>query len=154
MRVVIVSGYFVFAHKGHRELFQKAKEFAGPDGLVIAIVNNDKQAILKKGFSFIPEDERVGLVGDIKYIDKAILSIDEDRTVCKTIQHLCDTLEHKPTHFLNGGDVSHTNKCPEEPVCTRNNIELVYGFGDKINSTSWILEKSVKTAYEHMFVKN
>ncbi len=150
-KVVIISGYFVFCHRGHCEYAKLAKEYAGEDGLVYCIVNNDHQAKLKKGFSFIPEEDRLALMSSLKYIDKAFLSIDEDRTVCKTIQMICDTEFDKPTHFLNGGDVTSESKCPEEPVCKKNGLELVYGFGDKVQSTSWILDHSVKAAYNAMF---
>jgi len=153
-KVVIISGYYNMLHEGHLEYCKLAKEFAGPDGILICIVNNDYQAILKKGFSFIPEQTRLAIMGAIKYVDKSVLSIDTDRTVCKTIQMLCDTEEFKPTHTVNGGDVTENSKCPEDEVCRKNGIELVYGFGDKIQSSSWILEASVKIAYEKMFLKN
>jgi hypothetical protein len=78
-----------------------------------------------------------------------MISIDKDRTVCKSIEFLC-TLENKPTFFCNGGDVTENNRCPEEDICKKNNIELVYGFGDKIQSSTWILEKSVKDAMKNM----
>jgi D-beta-D-heptose 7-phosphate kinase/D-beta-D-heptose 1-phosphate adenosyltransferase len=149
-RVVVISGYFSPVHEGHCEYAKQAREFAGPGGVVYVIVNNDKQAVLKKGYSFVPESDRVAVMGALRHVDKAFISIDEDRTVCKTIQMLCDT-EEKPTHFANGGDVTENNRCPEEEVCSRNGMELVYGLGDKIQSSSWILEKSVKNAYDHMF---
>ena len=149
-RVVVISGYANPIHRGHCEYARFAKEYAGHDGLVYFIVNNDKQAILKKGYSFIPEEDRLAIIGSLKYVDKAVLSIDTDRTVCKTLQMLCDTEEHKPTVFGNGGDVTENNRCPEEEVCRKNGMYLVYGFGDKIQSSSWILEKSVKEAHEKM----
>lgn len=149
-KVVIISGYYSPPHQGHIEYARLAKEFAGPDGLVLCIVNNDGQAVLKKGYSFIPQEDRMAVMGALKYVDAAILSLDTDRTVVQTIQWLCDNYSYKPTHFLNGGDVTAENKCPEEDVCKANGMELVYGFGDKIQSSSWILEKSVKVAYDKM----
>ena len=149
-KVVVVSGYYSPLHEGHIDYFRMAREFAGDDGIVYAIVNSDKQSILKKKYSFIPEETRMTVVSALKYIDKAILSIDEDRTVCKTIQYICDNY-HKPTHFANGGDVTKDSKCPEEQVCIDNDIKLLYGLGDKIQSSSWILEKSVKEAYKFIF---
>ena len=65
---------------------------------------------------------------------------------------ICNSNEyHKPTHFANGGDVTTNSKCPEEDICIKNNIKLLYGLGDKIQSSSWILEKSVKDAYTILF---
>ena len=150
-KVVIFSGYFVCAHRGHMEYAANARKLAGPNGLVYCIVNNDHQAIMKKGYSFVPEEDRVVLMASLKYVDKVFLSIDTDRTVCKTIQMICNTQEFKPTHFYNDGDVNPSNPCPEEPVCVTNNIELAYGTSDKVQSTTWILENSVKKAYDVMF---
>lgn len=154
-KVVVISGYFNVLHRGHCEYVKKAKEFAGDDGLVYVIVNSDKQSHLKKGFSFVPEDDRLAVMQSLKYVDKAFLSIDTDRTVCKTIQMLCDTLPdgEKPTHFANGGDVTPDSPCPEEPICVQNGIGMVYNLGDKVQSSSWILDKSVKEAY-HILFKN
>lgn len=150
-KVVVVSLYGNPLHHGHIEYFRMAKEYAGKDGLVYAIVNNDHQAVLKKGYSFVPEEDRLAIIGTIKYIDEAFLSLDEDRTVCKTLQWIYDHIEPKPTHFANGGDVTPNAPCPEEKVCKQSGIELVYGLGDKVQSSSWILEKSVKNAYEKMY---
>jgi D-beta-D-heptose 7-phosphate kinase/D-beta-D-heptose 1-phosphate adenosyltransferase len=151
-KVVVVSGYFSPIHEGHVEYFRMAKQYAGPNGLVYVIVNSDVQSILKKKFSFVPEQDRLAVIRAIKYVDRAILSIDTDRTVCKTIQMICDNKYFQtPTHFANGGDVTCSSPCPEESVCDENGINLVYGLGDKIQSSSWILEKSVLEAYKHMF---
>ncbi len=150
-KVVVISGHFQVIHFGHCELARMAKAFAGPDGIVYAIVNSDYQSTLKKGFSFVPQQDRLAVVQSLKYVDKAFLSIDTDRTVCKTIEWLCENAEQKPTHFCNGGDVTPDAPCPEEVVCKKHGIELVYGLGDKVQSSSWILDKSVKQAYNILF---
>ncbi|PNH00643.1 FAD synthase [Tetrabaena socialis] len=150
-RVVVISGHCQPVHRGHVDYCKYARDFAGPDGVVIFIVNNDKQAVLKKGYSFVPQEDRLAVISAIRHVDKAVLSIDEDRTVCKTLQMLCDTEgDDKPTFFGNGGDVDEGNRCPEEEVCRQNGIRLVYGFGDKVQSSSWILEKSVRVAFHAM----
>lgn len=152
-RVVLFSGYFDICHKGHCEYASNARKLAGPDGLVYAIVNNDEQAYLKKGYSFVPQEDRLALVQSLKYVDKAFLSIDKDRTVCETIQMVCDTEENKPTDWFNEGDVNPDSPCPEEAVCVKNNINVVYGGAPKIQSSSWIIKDSVKTAYEKLYNK-
>lgn len=148
-RVVLVSGYFSPIHRAHIEYFKNARELAGPDGLVYAIVNNDAQSVLKKGYSFIPERDRLAVVAAVRYVDRAFLSIDTDRAVCRTIEALCDTLEVPPTIWFNEGDV--TDRCPEEAICALYDIQVLYGTGEKVQSSSWILERSVKTAYERMY---
>lgn len=140
MRVVVFSLYGNPIHKGHVEYAENAKKLAGPDGLVYAIVNNDHQAMLKKGYTFVPESDRVAVVGALKFVDKVFLSIDADRTVCKTLQSICDLEEHKPTDWFNEGDVTPANPCPEEVVCKANGIRVVYGGAPKVQSSSWILE--------------
>ena len=150
-RVVLFSLYGSPIHAGHCEYAANARALAGPDGLVYAIVNNDEQSVLKKGYSFVPEQDRLAVVAALKYVDKAFLSIDVDRTCCATIQMICDKEAHKPTDWFNEGDVNASNRCPEEGVCEANSIAVVYGEAPKVQSSSWILEKSVKIAYEKMF---
>ena len=149
----MISGHVNIIHRGHIECMQLAKEFAGSDGLVYFIVNSDRQSILKKGFSFHPEEDRLAVVSAIRFVDRAFLAIDEDRSVRKTLQKMCDVLPEgfKPTHFANGGDVTAASGCAEEEVCKMNGIELVYGLGDKVQSSTWILEKSVKEAYKVLY---
>lgn len=133
-KLVCVSGYFDPLHIGHIEYFKKSKEIG--DELVV-IVNNDHQAKLKKGKSFMPEDERVKVVSEIKCVDKVVLSIDTDRTVCKTLE----MMEPKPDFFCNGGD-QNNNTIPETDICNKRGIELRDGFGEKIQSSSWLIKKS------------
>lgn len=133
-KLVCVSGYFDPLHIGHIEYLKKSKEIG--DELVV-IVNNDHQAKLKKGKSFMPEDERVKVVREIKCVDKVVLSIDTDRTVCKTLE----MMEPKPDFFCNGGD-QNNNTIPETDICNRRGIELRDGFGEKIQSSSWLIKKS------------
>ena len=53
--IVAASGYFDPLHIGHVEYLEKAKSLG--DELIV-ILNTDKQAIMKKGFVFMPEKER------------------------------------------------------------------------------------------------
>jgi len=86
-KAIIVSGYFNPIHKGHLEYFNNAKALA--DRLFV-IVNNDFQRQLKGSREFQDENERMIIVSNIKAVDKAILSIDTDRTVCKTIESIAE----------------------------------------------------------------
>ena len=133
-KIVCVSGYFDPLHVGHIEYFKKSKDIG--DKLVV-IVNNDHQAKLKKGKSFMLEDERVKVIKELKCVDEVILSIDKDRTVCKTLEKM----EPKPDFFCNGGD-QNNNTIPEIEICNKRNIELRDGFGQKIQSSSWLIKKS------------
>ena len=137
-KAVIVSGYFNPLHKGHLELFQKAK--ACGDELWI-IVNNDFQRGLKGSRAFMEQEERLMIVNAIGIVDKAIISIDKDKTQCATLMNLANKYGHTfRLYFANGGDKKN-NSIPEVQVCNENGIELIEGLGDKIQSSSWLLNK-------------
>lgn len=136
-RAIIVSGYFNPIHKGHLEYFNNAKALA--DELFV-IVNSDLQRQLKGSKEFQKEDERLIIVENIKAVDKAMISIDKDRTVCNSIRFLSEKYNNDyDLAFANGGDQNNLS-IPESPVCKELNIELIDGLGDKIQSSSWLLK--------------
>ena len=138
-KAVIVSGYFNPIHKGHLEYFNNSRALA--DELFV-IVNNDAQRALKGSKEFQNQEERMIIVSNIKAVDKAILSVDEDRTVCATLKKIAQDYgsEYKLS-FANGGD-QNNDTIPERPVCEEMGISLIDGLGDKIQSSSWLLNKS------------
>ena len=137
-KAIIVSGYFNPIHKGHLEYFNNAKAMA--DKLFV-IVNNDQQRELKGSREFQDENERLIIVSNIKAVDKAILSIDTDRTVCATIKMIAKQFgEEFDLGFANGGD-QNNDTIPEKPICEEMNVALIDGLGDKIQSSSWLLNK-------------
>ena len=123
---VAVSGYFDPIHVGHLEYFKMAKKLG--DKLVV-IVNSNHQCVLKKGKPFMDEKDRVKIVEAIGIVDEVFLSVDEDKSVCKTLSLI------KPNIFANGGD-RHTMEVPESVVCREHGIEMIDGLGDKIRSSS------------------
>ena len=138
MKAVIVSGYFNPLHKGHLEYLNQAKAIA--DKLIV-IVNNDHQRELKGSKAFQGEDERVIIISNLKAVDEVVLSIDQDRTVCDTIRHISEKFgKEYDLAFANGGDQSNET-IPEVPVCDELGISLIDGLGEKIQSSSWLLEK-------------
>ena len=132
MSIACVSGYFDPIHIGHIEYFKLAKQNA--DKLMV-IVNNDEQAVLKKGRAFMPADERIKIIQELKCVDFVVKSVDLDRTVCKTLS----VASPRPTFFCNGGD-QNNNSIPEAAICLELGIELVDGLGDKIQSSSWLIK--------------
>ena len=136
-KAIIVSGYFNPIHKGHLEYFNNAKALC--DELFV-IVNNDHQRALKGSKEFQKEDERMIIVSNIKAVDKAILSIDQDRTVCETIRMIANQYgANYELGFANGGD-QNNDTIPERPICEEMNVTLIDGLGDKIQSSSWLLK--------------
>lgn len=137
-KAILVSGYFNPIHKGHLEYFINAK---AKGDLLFVIVNSDHQRALKGSKEFQKEGERLFIIQHIKEVDRAFLSIDQDRTVCKTLEML--HAQFGDTHqlaFANGGD-QNNNSIPEVPICQALGIELIDGLGDKIQSSSWLLGK-------------
>ena len=129
--VVCASGYFNPIHVGHIEYLERSKDLGTK---LIVIVNSDKQSFLKKGSSFMKEEERLKILRSLKCVDAAILSVDDDRTVCKTLQLI------RPDIFTNGGDQTN-DSIPEKVVCDKIGIKLVDGLGEKIQSSSFLLKQ-------------
>ncbi len=140
-KAIIVSGYFNPIHKGHIEYFNNAKKLANE---LFVIVNSDYQRLLKGSKKFQEEDERIIIVSNIKAVDKAILSIDKDRTVCKTLKLIFNKYETEyELFFANGGD-QNNDTIPERSICEKVGITLVDGLGDKVQSSSWLLKNYEK----------
>ena len=126
MRTVAISGYFDPIHVGHLDYINEAKKLG--DKLIV-IVNNNHQCVLKKGKPFMDENDRVNIVSSIKNVDEVFLSIDKDKTVCKSLEKI------KPAIFANGGDRKNY-EIPESVICNKYNIEIIDGLGEKIRSSS------------------
>ena len=129
MKTIAVSGYFIWPHVGHMQYFRQAAKY----GNVIAIVNNDEQQKLKYGKILVPLEERIEILRDNKNITLVIPSIDKDRTVCKTLEQL------RPDYFGKGGDSSYAN-VPEMEICNRLGIKTIFGLGEKVQSSSWLIK--------------
>ena len=132
MKVVAVSGYFDPLHVGHLEYFEKAKDLG--DKLIV-LVNNDKQAINKKGYVFMPCEDRMRIVSALSVVDEVVKVIDEDNSVSKTLAMV------KPDIFAKGGD-RYIYEIPEAEVCKKYGIKIVDGLGEKIRSSSELVKRS------------
>jgi cytidyltransferase-like protein len=147
-KAIIVSGYFNPIHKGHLDLFKKAKSQA--DKLWV-IVNSDFQRELKGSKEFMSDTERLEIVKAIKWVDYALISSDRDRTQCYTLQQFHYMFSDKyDLAFANGGD-QNNDTIPEREVCERLGIELLDGLGDKIQSSSWLLKADLKDRTKRYF---
>ena len=135
-KVVCVSGYFDPLHVGHLEYFKKSKELGD---ILMVIVNNDAQAKLKKGKSFMPVDERMEIISELKCVDTVVKSVDWDRSVSYTLS----IIEPKPDYFCNGGDQTNA-VIPEASVCAERDIVLCDGMGEKIQSSSWLIDECAR----------
>ena len=131
-KVVVCSGYFDPLHVGHIEYLKMAKSMG--DTLVV-IVNNRKQALLKKADEFMDEKDRLDIIFHLDMVDEALLSVDEDKTVCKSLELVAQFKPMAELTFCNGGD-RHFGDIPEAKVCNKLKIKMVDGLGEKIRSSS------------------
>lgn len=138
--LVIASGYFNPVHKGHIEYLTKSKALG--DKLFV-IVNNDIQREMKGSKQFMNENERKLVIETLKPVDWAMVSIEtENRLVDKSIKLIHELYKDEFDNFIfsNGGDQTEQT-IAEGDICQKLNIKMIFGLGDKIQSSSWLLKK-------------
>ena len=131
-KIVAVSGGFDPVHVGHIRHFKAAKKLG--DKLVV-ILNNDNWLRLKKGFVFMPENERKEIIEAFSYVDEVVLTGHKRNT--KDIS-ICEELKKiRPHIFAKGGDRTLEN-IPEPAVCGEIGCKMVFnvGKGGKMQSSS------------------
>ena len=129
---VVVSGGFDPVHIGHVRMILAAAEY----GDVIVVANSDSWLYRKKGFVFMPWDQRKEILEALKGVVRVEWVDDRDETVCEALRRL------KPTYFANGGDRKDDN-VPEVAVCEELGIEMVWNVGGgKVESSSDLVNKS------------
>lgn len=135
-QVVLVTGGFDPLHSGHISYFQAAKRLG--DMLVVG-VNSDSWLERKKGRAFMPANERITILQNLKMIDHCILFNDDDGSAREAIRNVKMMYPNSKIIFANGGDRTADNILE----MTETDVEFVFGVGgeDKINSSSWILEE-------------
>ena len=135
--LVIVSGYFNPLHSGHIEYLTKSK---GLGDFLFVIVNNDHQREMKGSKPFMLEDERKTIIQSLKCVDAAMVAVDTERTVNESIKFIMNWrgVEFGIFIFANGGDQNRST-IGETKLCEELGIELADGLGDKIQSSSWLI---------------
>jgi len=138
MIIGIISGYFNPLHLGHIEYIQEAKKQC--EHLVV-IVNNDKQVELKGSKKFMDEQHRMKLIHNIKGVDDVFLSIDEDKSVCKSLLCVATSFNRNyEIRFFNSGDRKGNNiNNAEYFLCEELGIEYIFIDKPKIYSSSELL---------------
>lgn len=92
--IVITSWYFNPIHPWHIECLELCKDLW--DALRV-IVNNDNQARLKTWKQEVFQDEnfRSRVVSSLRVVDNVFLAIDQDGSVCKSIQAVYELIQQK-----------------------------------------------------------
>ena len=145
--IYMTSGGFDPIHIGHIRCIQgTVTKASNPDihpwrmkGLVVVVVNADSFLIRKKGYAFMPLEERMEIVNAIEGVDFVVpWETDGDQTVCKAIEIL------KPSYFTKGGDRFDASTIPEWDICQKVNCEIITGVGagGKVQSSSELIARA------------
>ena len=117
-------------HIGHLRMIQEASQF----GRVVVIVNSDEWLMRKKGYIFMPFEERCEILEGFTATGETTNVDDRDGTVCEALCRI------KPDYFANGGDRK-TNNTPEMSLCEEMGIEMLWGVGGgKVQSSSTLVD--------------
>lgn len=130
---VVLSGGFDPIHIGHVRMIEDASVY----GHVVIILNTDEWLLRKKGFIFMPWEQRKEILLSMKHVHNVIIARDEDDTVCETLKYL------KPAYFGNGGDRKKTNT-PEKKLCESIGIKMLWNLGGKKIASSSELAHAVR----------
>tara|TARA_A100001011_G_scaffold372546_1_gene431072 strand:- start:178 stop:657 length:480 start_codon:yes stop_codon:yes gene_type:complete len=137
-KLIAVSGGFDPIHVGHVRMILEAAHH----GDVIVFANSDEWLLRKKGYCFMPFDQRSEIIESIRGVIGVVKADDADDTVCETLKTI------RPDIFANGGDRK-GNNTPEVVLCEELGIELMWNVGGgKIQSSSTLVEKASKVELE------
>lgn len=146
--LIIASGFFNPPAQHHIYYLKASKNLFNTPGNndLFVIINNDRQVKLKNSIPFYSENTRLLLIFNFEDVDCALLSIDEDESISKTIEsiYLKNKYIYEKFYFTNGGPKITSSK--EVNLCKKLGIECLYGIGGekKIESSSWLIEKASK----------
>jgi len=128
-KTIVISGGLDPVHVGHVKMIQAASEL----GDVIVVLNSDDWLRRKKGYVFMPYNERNCLLNQLKGVTAVSAVDDDDGTVCEALKRL------KPDMFGNGGDRTAINT-PEASTCQELGIKMIWNLGGKkIQSSSGLI---------------
>ena len=143
--IALITGGFDPLHSGHLALIKSAKEMS----LLVAVgLNSDAWLYRKKGYVFMPFEERKEILESLANVHKVFSFNDSDDTACRAIQVCAWAYPRTRTIiFCNGGDRTEKNIPELSYQPTGHNepdpiIEFAFGVGgtDKKNSSSELLK--------------
>jgi len=137
-KTIAISGGFDPVHIGHLKMIKGAAQ----EGSVVVILNSDAWLEQKKGYVFMPFEERKAILEAFSDVHHVIEVDDSDGTVCSALDQL------RPCYFGNGGDRV-SNNVPEVKFCKRYGIGLMWNLGGgKIQSSSELVTHSKDYDYK------
>ena len=131
IKIIVLSGGMDPLHVGHIRMIEAAAKI----GKVVIALNSDEWLLRKKGFYFMPWEERAEILMALRDVHNVIPVDDSDDTVCNVLRRF------KPDYFGNGGDRKIDNT-PEKQLCEELGIEMVWNLGGtKMQSSSDLVKK-------------
>ena len=137
--VVITSWYFNPLHPWHIECFELCK---GLWDELRVIINTDEQIKIKTQKDSVFQDEqfRMRVVAALKAVDRVMLSVDIDGSVCESIKKITNLIRQEyglDTKIIFGkwGD-RFADNIPEVQVCNELWVEIRDGLGAKTHNSS------------------
>tara|TARA_B100001250_G_C19620318_1_gene709063 strand:- start:253 stop:774 length:522 start_codon:yes stop_codon:yes gene_type:complete len=146
--IYMTSGGFDPVHIGHVRCIQSTAKLAADghrhptllNGLVVVVVNADSFLERKKGYAFMPLEERMEIIDAIEGVDIVVPweAAWPDQTVIGAIETLY------PKYFTKGGDRFDASTIPEWEICQQIGCEIITGVGagGKIQSSSDLVRRS------------
>ena len=149
--VTLITGGFDPIHSGHIDYINHAKKTS--DYLVVGI-NSNEWLINKKGYYFLPWDERSRIIHNLENVDQVIDFNDSDGSAIEAINK-CLAFSDKVI-FANGGDRGKENTPEVSAFTDDKRVQFLYSVGgsDKKNSSSWILDSFIKEFMDQKFSIN
>jgi cytidyltransferase-like protein len=139
-KVVICTGGMDPLHSGHIKMFEAAWELGS---VLVVGVNSDAWLSRKKGRPFLPFNERLNIVSNLRMVDFAYGFDDADGSASDCIRIALARWPDAQIIFANGGDRNAGNI--PEMAAFANNPQVTFEFGvggdTKANSSSWILNE-------------
>lgn len=131
-KIIALSGGFDPLHVGHVRMINHAAAY----GQVVVLLNSDDWLMRKKGYVFMPYEERSEILLSLRSVSAVRRVYDLDDSVCEALKRI------RPDYFGNGGDRVEGNT-PEKELCEQLGIELIWNLGGpKIQSSSELVAKS------------
>lgn len=131
MKTIAISGGFDPLHKGHMDYIKAAREY----GHVVIILNSDAWLRRKKGYVFMPYEERKYILENIKGVAGVVPVDDIDNSVSEALRRI------KPDMFGKGGDRTIENT-PERETCEWLGIEMIWNLGGLKTQASSVLVRN------------
>lgn len=130
--MILLSGGFDPLHRGHVLMIRAALTY----GPIWIALNSDDWMMRKKGYVFMPWEDREPIMGALEGVVSVFKFDDADGTVCEALERT------RPNYFGNGGDRTTANP-KEHEVCVRLGIKEVFGLGGgKVQSSSELVKRA------------